>query len=238
MKPRADGLLGRIGLEDDLLLVLIEVEGYVRDLGRIGKVARDAVEENLDSLVLIGRAHEHGHDLLGDAALAEASDDLFVRRVALEHRLHELVVVHGGRLQQLLAVFLGLGDEMGRNLGITEVLAIVAVEIDGLHVEEVDDALELVLEPDGNREEDRVEAELFGELRLHLERVGSGTVAFVDEGEPGYVIALELAVHGYRLGLDARYGAEHEYGPVEDTQTRSTSMVKSTWPGMSMRLIV
>ena len=83
---------------------------------------------------------------------------------------------------------------------------------------EVDDALELVLETDGYGQEDGVEAELFCELGLDLEGVGAGAVAFVDEGEPRDVVALELAIDRDRLGLDARDRAEHEDGPVEDAQ--------------------
>ena len=73
-------LLGGVGLEDDLLLVLVQVEGHVLDLGGVGEVARDAVEEDLHALVLVGRAHEDGHHLLGDAALAQGADDLLVGR--------------------------------------------------------------------------------------------------------------------------------------------------------------
>ena len=108
--------------------------------------------------------------------------------------------------------------EVGRDLGVAQVLAVVAVEVDGLHVEEVDDALELVLEADGDGEEHGVEAELLGQLGLDLEGVGARAVALVDEGEAGHVVALELAVDGDRLGLDAGDRAEHEDGAVEDAQ--------------------
>ena len=113
---------------------------------------------------------------------------------------------------------LGVGQEVGGDLGVAQLLAVVAVEVDGLHLEEVDHALELVLEADGDGEEYGVEAELLGELGLDLEGVGPGAVALVDEGEAGNVVALELAVDRDRLGLDARDRAEHEDGPVEDAQ--------------------
>jgi len=220
LELEAEGDGGRVvvGLEDDLGLVLVKVEGDVPDLGGIGEVALDAVEEDLHAFVLVGGAHEDGDELLGDAALADGGHDLLDRGVALEGGFHEDIVEHRRGLDELLAVPLGVGLEVGGDLGVTEVHAAVAVEVDGLHLEEVDDALELVLETDGEGHEDRVEAELLGELGLDLEGVGARAVALVDEGDAGNMVALELAVDGDRLGLDAADRAEDEDSPVEDAE--------------------
>ena len=69
--------------------------------------------------------------------------------------------------------------------------------------------------------------------------VGAEAVHLVDEAQPRHVVAVGLAPDGLGLGLDAADAAEDRHRPVQHAQAdRSTSMVKSTWPGVSMRLIV
>ena len=64
-------------------------------------------------------------------------------------------------------------------------LALVAVEVDGLAVDQVDDAGEVDL--GAHRELDRYggQAELALELRDHVDRVGAGPVHLVDERQAG-----------------------------------------------------
>ncbi len=63
------------------------------------------------------------------------------------------------------------------------------------------------------------------------------TIHLVDEADARHVILVGLAPHGFGLRLDASDRIEHRDGTVEHAQPRrSTSMVKSTWPGVSMML--
>ncbi len=101
---------------------------------------------------------------------------------------------------------------------IADGLALRAVEVEGLHGHEVDEAAEGALEADRDLHEDGVVAELLGDLVADLQGVGPDPVALVDEGDAGDVVAPELAVDGDRLGLDAADRAEDEDGRVEDPQ--------------------
>ena len=56
-------------------------------------------------------------------------------------------------------------------------------------VDQVDDALELAFEADGDLHQHGVVAELLGELVADLERVGPDPVGLVDEGDAGDVVA-------------------------------------------------
>ena len=68
--------------------------------------------------------------------------------------------------------------------------------------------------------------------------VGAGAVHLVDEADARDVVAVGLAPDRLGLRLDALDGVEDGDRAVEHTQRlRSTSTVKSTWPGVSMMLI-
>jgi hypothetical protein len=78
--------------------------------------------------------------------------------------------------------------------------------------------------------------ELLAQLLGDAHRVGARTVALVDERDARHAVAPHLAVDGDRLALHAGHRAQDEDGAVEHRRARSTSMVKSTWPGVSMML--
>ena len=73
---------------------------------------------------------------------------------------------------------------------------------------------------------------------LHGEvEVGADLVHLVDEADARDVVLVGLAPDLLGLRLDAFLAVEHGNGTVEHAQARSTSTVKSTWPGVSMMLI-
>ena len=73
---------------------------------------------------------------------------------------------------------------LGRDRLAADVLALVAVEVDGLAVDQVDHALEVRLGADRDLERDGRQAELALELLDHVGRVGAGAVHLVDERDP------------------------------------------------------
>ena len=66
---------------------------------------------------------------------------------------------------------------------------------------------------------------------------GARAVHLVDETDARYFVLVGLPPHRFRLGLHPRSGAEHHHRAVKNAQERSTSMVKSTCPGVSMILM-
>jgi hypothetical protein len=66
--------------------------------------------------------------------------------------------------------------------------------------------------------------------------VGAGAVHLVDEREARHAVLVGLAPHGLGLRLHAADGAHTNTAPSSTRSERSTSMVKSTCPGVSMML--
>ena len=69
-----------------------------------------------------------------------------------------------------------------------------------------------------------------------LEEIGADLVHLVGEDDARHLVLVALAPDRLGLRLDALVEVEHADRAVEDAQERSTSMVKSTWPGVSMML--
>ena len=67
--------------------------------------------------------------------------------------------------------------------------------------------------------------------------VGADLVHLVDEADARHVVLVGLAPDLLGLRLHAFLAVEDGDGAVEHASERSTSTVKSTWPGVSMMLI-
>ena len=117
-----------------------------------------------------------------------------------------------------MASLFGFFLQVGRNLFVADFLAVGAVEVDGLHRDQVDHAFELSSLPIGNCIRTASQSQLFADLLDHAERIGAGAVHLVDERQARHVVALHLAVDGHRLRLHATDGAEHQNGAVEHAQ--------------------
>ena len=72
----------------------------------------------------------------------------------------------------------------------------------------------------------------------HIGEISAHPVHLVDEGDLGHAKALRLPPDRLGLRFHTGHAAEHAHRTVQHAQERSTSMVKSTWPGVSMRLMV
>jgi hypothetical protein len=107
---------------------------------------------------------------------------------------------------------------LGRDVDDVLVLAEVVEVDDGLHAEQVDDALELRLRADRDLDRDGVRAQ----ARLHrLHRSGevrADAIHLVDERDPRHGVLVGLAPDGLRLRLDARDGVKERDRAVEHPQ--------------------
>jgi hypothetical protein len=69
--------------------------------------------------------------------------------------------------------------------------------------------------------------------------IRAGLVHLVDEADARHMVLVGLAPDGLALCLDPFLGIEDRDGtPSSTRRLRSTSAVKSTWPGVSIRLMV
>ena len=201
LQLESQGYKGLIRLrpQDDRLLVPVQVQGPVLNLRRRGQVADRPVQQRPHSHVFVGRADEHGGELLGQGSPANGIVDHLFAGLTFQVRLGKLVGKHAGRVDQLLPQALGLLHERMGDIGGDHRFVHRALVVQRFHPHQVHDALELPLQPDRHLHQHRVVAQPFAQLIGHPQRVGSHAVAFVDEGQPGYVVALQLAIHGQCL---------------------------------------
>ena len=193
--------------------------GHRRHLERRGQQLDDRVEQRLHALVLErGAAEDRGH--LGvEAGPVQRLGDPLVRNLFLgQVGLHQLVVVVGAGLDQLGAVFLGL---LARSSGISIVSYSApssSVQISAFHLDQVDDAFEVVLAADRQLDRQRVGAEPVGHRLHRVEEVGAGAVHLVDVGEARHLVLVGLAPDRLGLGLDPGDGVEDGDRAVEHAQ--------------------
>ena len=100
----------------------------------------------------------------------------------------------------------------------TTMFAVVSLEDEGLHLDEVDDAAVVVLKPDRNLNHHGIVVQLLAQLIADVEGIGTGTIALVHECDAGHIVAAHLAVDSQRLGLNTGDGAEHEDRAIEHTK--------------------
>ena len=121
-------------------------------------------------------------------------------------------------LDDEVAVLLGLLAEVVRDVDDVDLVAEVVAVVDGLHLDEVDDALELVLATDRDLDRHRVRAEAVADRLDAAPEVGAGPVELVDEAEARHAVAVGLAPDRLGLGLDAGHAVEDDDRAVEHAE--------------------
>ena len=193
--------------------------GQRRDLERRGQQLDDRVEQRLHALVLERGAAEHrGHLDVEGRLVQRLGDPLVGDLLLVEVGLHQLVVVVGAGLDQLGAVLLGALAQVLGDLLVLELGAELVLPDQRLHLDQVDDALEVGLLADRQLDRQRVGAEA-GAHRLHgVVEVGAGAVHLVDVGDPRDLVLVGLAPDGLRLRLDPGDRVEDGDRAVEHPQ--------------------
>ena len=191
-----------------------------RHVERRRQIIDHRVEQRLHALVLEGRAAQHRIERAGDHGLA---DQLLQRRLvghlAFEIGGHGIVIELDRGLDQLLAVFLGLVDHVGRNVDVVVFRAERLVVPDhALHADQIDQALELLLRADRKLDRDRLGAEAIDDVLQALEEVRADLVHLVGEDDARNLVLVALAPDRLGLRLDALVGIEHHDRAVEHAQ--------------------
>src|SRR5690625_3722773 len=107
----------------------------------------------------------------------------------------------------------------------------------GLHLDQVDDPAEVILRADRNLHDQRLGTEALDDGADGEEEVGAELVHLVDEADARDLVLVGLPPDGLRLGLDPSLPSNTATAPSSTRSERSTSTVKSSWPGVSMMLI-
>ncbi len=191
-----------------------------RTVRRRRKIADHAIEHCLHALVLERRAAEDWNHLVRDRAGANTKDDfLFGQLAALEVLVHQLFGSFRSRLDHVLARLLGLVGQARGNFAVLELHALgLHVPVDRLHLEQVDDAFEMVLGADRQLHRHRVRTQARLELTDDLVEVRAGAVHLVDERNARHTILVGLTPDGLGLRLHAADSAQHEHRAVEHAQ--------------------
>ena len=218
-RERREGLVV-VGLAQDLVVLL---EGEVtlerRDVERAGQELHDRVEHELDALVLERRATEHGHALVREGGAADRAAELLDRGLLLgDELLHQGFVVVGELLEELVAAGLGRRLVLVGDLGVLPVLPHLAFPVVALHLDEVDDPVEVGLGAPGELEDERVRAEAVDDHAHRALEVGAGAVHLVHEADARDGVAVGLAPDGLGLRLDTGDRVEDGDGAVEHAQ--------------------
>ena len=215
----------RIGLDrvtvdlDGLIARLVALDG--RHVFRRRQVIDNAVQHRLNALVLEGGTAEDREGFLGDGELTHASADVFLGQVAvLEELVHEVVVGFGSGFHELLVVLLSLVLEVVRDLSgvVLGAELLGAVPHVSLHLNQVDNASEVVLGTDRQLHHDRSSAQLLLDGVDGVVEVRAQLVHLVDEADTRNAVLVSLTPHGLGLRLHAFLAIEHGDSTIEHTQ--------------------
>ena len=138
--------------------------------------------------------------------------------LAVEIALHQLVGVLGDLVHQFLAVFLGLGPELLGDLGLGGVVAAGSLADECPHVDQVDDAADVVFGPDRDLGRDDVGAEGALQRVEGGEEVGALAIEHVDEDEPSEALVVGAAPEPLGVDLDPHRGVDHDDRRIGDPQ--------------------
>src|SRR4051794_37156119 len=208
------GLLARLVLALDL-----DGAGDGRHVDGARQVVEHGVEQRLDALVLERRAAEDRGHLEVERRLADRGLELVDRDLDLfEDELDELVVVVGDLVEQVLARRGGAVGVLVRDVDDVELLAELVLVDDRLHPDEVDDADEVGLRPDGELDRHGMRREAVDHRLDGLVEVRADPVHLVDERDARDVVLVGLAPDGLGLRLDAGDRVEQRDRAVEHAQ--------------------
>ena len=155
-----------------------------------------------------------------DGGEADALHDFLIGQAfrIVQVLLHQVVVLGSDSFNHFIMHLLRLGQELGGDLLLADVLAVVIVVHFGLHANQVDDTAEAGFLADGKLDGNCVGAQALAHHADNAHEVRTHDVHFVDVSNAGHVILGGLTPHRLALGLHAAFGAEDRHGTVQHAQ--------------------
>src|ERR687897_602498 len=198
---------------------LLAVEGLAlhgRHIERARQVVDHPVKQWLHTLVLERRTDEDGGHPYIQGGLTDGGPDLVgFDLLALQIHDHELFVLVGDRLQELLPVLISERTHLLWCLGdLPRGPEVVCVD-DGLHLDEIDYPLELALGAYRQLHGDGIRPQPVDHRANGLVEVGANTVHLVHESYARYPVLVRLAPDRLGLRLDPGHGVEQRDRTVQ-----------------------
>ncbi len=178
---------------------------------RMREVRADVFHQPLDALLDDGGTDEHGDEQLLRDCLVEQRFQLFLGKLLLPFQVfhHELVVGLGDKVAQLVARGLRGVGVLGRD-GLDALGVVVLTEVARLHADDVDDALEVGILPDGNGDRAQARPETRMERRHGDVEVSMLAIDVIDEHGARQAHALRFAPQLGGHDLRPGDGVDHE----------------------------
>ena len=233
LEGEAGERLGVVGLAGHFV-VAIDLEAlHRRHVQRRRQEIDDRIQYQLHTLVLDGGAAQHRHEGAGDGTLADQLlQGIGVRLSAIGN--HHRFIERDAHLDELLAHHLGLFLQAVRNFADGELGAWSLVLPDhAFHGDQVDQADEIALDANRQLGHQRLRAET---VLDHLQAaiiVRAGAVHLVDEADARHAVLVGMSATTPPTAVRRRLRSPTPITAPSSTRSeRSTSMVKSTWPGV------
>ena len=204
-----------------LVLIAHSVADNLAHVQRVRQEVHNSIQQRLDTLVAVSGTAVDRVNLGVDGQLADAGLQLVDGKLfAAEVLLHEFFVRLCNGLNQLLAVLLSLFLEVLRDLLVGWLCTglDLAAPGDGLHVQQVNNAVEVILSADRQLHNERLSAQALNDRVNGVVEVCAQLVHLVDEADTRNVVLSSLAPHLLGLWLHTFLTVEDGDGAIEDAQ--------------------
>ena len=216
-----------------------------RSIERTGQEVPDRGHQRLNPDSVECRTAQHRLDLSLDASLTKRRQDHVARHLFFVHRqIRGFFAQFIDRLEHLLAIQQSLVLQLLRYLALFHFFALgLRIKLEQLHVDQIDHAAEWIgdmCRTLSNRQLDRHRLATQSWLDVVEDRlkVRPLTIEFIDKHDARHIVSVRLPPNRLTLGLDAFAAEKTTTAPSRTRRQRSTSAVKSTWPGVSNRLML
>mmetsp|Transcript_23154 Transcript_23154/g.50833 ORF Transcript_23154/g.50833 Transcript_23154/m.50833 type:complete len:564 (+) Transcript_23154:1196-2887(+) len=192
----------------------------ISNVQRGRQVVSDSVQQGLHTLVLEGGTADHGGEHLVDGTLADQPlDGSLIGHGAIEVGGQHVVVQLHNVIDQLLAVLLGLGLHVIRDVALLKLGTQLLTSPDNsLHLDQVNHALELLLRANGQLDDQGLGTQVLNHHLHAVVEVSTQAIHLVHKGNTGHLVLVSLAPHSLRLGLHTRHSVKDRDGTVQHTQ--------------------
>ena len=165
-----------------------------RDIRRRRHKLYDSVDQLLDTFVLMRRSAADRYTCVADGSFPKPCFQLFDRRLlAFQVFLHQVIIKLADLLHQLCMILLCLIFHVIRDIGDRNVLTLCIIIDVGLHLKQIDNALEVILFTDRKLRYNCILSELCADLLHSIEEIRTEDVHFVDKRHTGNTVSIRLS---------------------------------------------